>query len=64
MWTMWWWGSSFELRISSVSITKSAGNCDLVTFAEEIFNEKSFFCVVDQENVYTTSSLIHVDEVL
>ena len=34
---------SFSLRISSVNVTKFAGNCDLVTFTEEILNGKLHF---------------------
>ena len=34
---------SFPLGISSVNMTKSAGNCGLVTFAEEILNGKLHF---------------------
>ena len=34
---------SFPLKISSVNVTKSAGNCGLVTVAEEIFNGKLHF---------------------
>ena len=38
---------SFSLRISSVNVTKSAVFCGLVTFTEEIFNEKlHFLCSV------------------
>ena len=38
---------SFLLRISSVNVTKSAGNCDLVTFTEDILNGKlHFLCSV------------------
>ena len=33
----------FPLRISSVNVTKSAGNCGLVTFTEEILNGKLHF---------------------
>ena len=29
-----------RLRISSVNVSKSAGNCELVTFTEKIVNEK------------------------
>ena len=42
---------SFSLRISSVNVTKSAGNCGLVTFTEEILNEKLHFCPVFADNV-------------
>ena len=31
---------NFPSRISAVNVTKSAGNCDLVTFTEEILNGK------------------------
>ena len=38
---------SFPLRISSINLTKSAGNCDLVTFTEEILHGKfHFLCSV------------------
>ena len=33
----------FPLRISSVNVTKSAKTTDLVTFTEEILNEKLHF---------------------
>ena len=37
---------NFRLRISSVNVTKSAGNCaDLVSFTEEILNQKLNFFV-------------------
>ena len=36
---------SFLLKISSVNVTKSAGNCGLVTFADKILNgELHFLC--------------------
>ena len=39
---------SFPLRVSSVNVTKSAGNCGSVRFTEEIFNWKlHFFNAVD-----------------
>ena len=34
---------SLPLRIFSVNVTKSAGNCDLVTFTEETLNGKLLF---------------------
>ena len=37
---------SYPLQISSVNVTKSAGNCDLVTFTEEICMENCMFCAV------------------
>ena len=38
---------SFPLRISSVNVTKSAGNWGLVAFTEEIHNGRlHFFCAV------------------
>ena len=38
---------SFPLRISSINVTKSAGNCELVIFTEEILNGKlGFLCSV------------------
>ena len=33
----------FEVRISSVNVTKSAVSCDLVTFTEDILNGKLHF---------------------
>ena len=39
------WG--FPLSISSLNVTKSAGNCDLVTFTEEILNGKLHFLCSD-----------------
>ena len=39
---------SFPLRISSVNVTKSAGNWDLVTFTEEILSGILYFlCSAD-----------------
>ena len=37
---------SFLLRISSVTVTKSAGNVVFVTFTEESLNENFTFCAV------------------
>ena len=34
---------SFLFRISSANVTKSVGNCSLVTFTEEILNGKVYF---------------------
>ena len=43
---------SFPLRIYSVNVTKSARNCGLVTFTEEILNGKlHFLCSEDSNHV-------------
>ena len=48
---------SLPLRISSVNVTKSAGNCGFSTFTEEILNGKLQFlcsdrCVPNQEDIF------------
>ena len=47
---------SFPLRISSVNVTKSAGNCILATFTEEILNGK--LCIVIYKNMKLIITLI------
>ena len=49
---------SFPLRISSVNMTKSTGNCGLVTFTEEILNGKlHFLCSVGSSTPLTYREL-------
>ena len=43
------WKWSFPLRIYSVNVTKSAEKWYLVTFTEEILNEKLHFCAVQKQ---------------
>ena len=37
---------SFPISISSVNVTKFIGNCDLVTFTEEILNGKRIIAAI------------------
>ena len=52
---------SFRLRMSSVNATKSAGNCRLVTFTEEIFDRKLHFsCSVERECDHDLNNILPV----
>ena len=52
---------SFPLRMSSVNATKSAGNCRLVTFTEEIFDRKLHFsCSVERECDHDLNNILPV----
>ena len=35
--------NKFSIKVSSVNVNESSGNCDLVTFTEEVLNGKHHF---------------------